>query len=374
MIRIINPSTNRMPLFGVYGTTVPRFTPAAKPAYIDAIQILGFVPLTCVTSSTRLAAFSQCDCRDWRDDQCYINPVFGDSTGQTDLRKNDYSSFTLEYPFFYNNQWQDPTTSAFQLEQFIAGAWKGKAMLNNNTYGTFYGLGTMCITNWTEFTVDWQKVIMAFGEGLYRIRVDNNIFGRGSTYVSEPFCLKEWSCKGADKTVRWEAIIRGGRVGSITDDQRVFDLCCERLNDQKKIITQTWTDSIRVYGFFGREKTEYERENIEYQNGEVVKVRDEAIQKFEYESAALPKYLHDRFKAYGIMADELRVSDYSWNNSDYEIDRKRVVCEGSYEPQYHEDTRYSWVKVVFAEGFKNVIRDKCCPPSVFDRRTSNVRR
>jgi hypothetical protein len=181
--------------------------------------------------------------------------------------------------------------------------------------------------------------------------------GSGSL-VSEPFCLKEWSCSGTDVTVRWESKITGGRIGSITDDQRVFDFCCQ--NPLNGISAVTWYDSIRVYGFFGKEKTEYERLLIEYQNGEVVQVRNEAIQKFEYESALQPKWVHDRLKAYGLMADTLLVSDYNWNNADYEVDQKGVVCDGSYEPDYNENTRYSNVKVQFKERIQNVIRDKCC--------------
>lgn len=360
MIVRTNPVTRPMPTFGIFGTTVPRVTPVGRPVYIDSIQILGFMPLTCVTQHSRLKAFSQCDCRDWKDDDCYMNPVFGDSTGDFNLLKNDKSSFLLEYPWFYQNQFDDPTRYFFELEEWNGTEWLLTTLLDNNDFGVLKKLGTMCIKHWTEYTIDWQKVIMRFGEGLYRFRVNNSIFGFGSTYVSEPFCLKEWSCKAANKTVRWEASITGGRVGSIVDDQRVFELCC--MQSQDAFGNVTWNDSIRMYGFFGREKTEYERENIEYQNGEVVKVRDEAIQKFEFESALLPKYLHDRLKAYGNMADQLLVSDYNWNNSDYEIDQRRVVCEGSYEPQYDVNTRYSLVKAVYAEGFKNVIRDKCCVP------------
>lgn len=375
MIATTNPVTAIMHDMLAFGTTIPNFTPAAKPVYIDSVQILGFIPLVCDTPHSRLAPFNQCDCRDWTDDDCYINPVFGDSSGATDPLKNDTSGFMLEYPLLYDFLWDDPSITSFSLEKFVDGFWVGIALLNNNNLGTYNALGTMCIKNWTQFVIDWQKVIIAHGEGIYKFRVDNNLFGFGSTYESEPFCLKEWSCKAAAKTVRWDAVIRGGRVGSITNDQMVFDLCCERIDDHKKLLTQTWRDSVRVYGFFGKEKTEYERENIEYQNGEVIKIRDEAIQKFEYESALLPKYLHDRFKAYGIMADELLVSDYNWNNSDYEVKQKRVVCEGSYEPEYNYG-RLSHVKVIFAEGFKNVIRDKCCPPTLFpsgDKRSYAVR-
>ena len=369
MIVTTNGNSNPMPTFGRYKSTGINITlpwlnphPTPRPRYIDSVQVLGFIPLTCITQHSRLKAFSQCDCRDWKDDDCYINLVFGDSSGQYNPYKNDKSNFILEYPFLYQFQWSNPALSFFELEEWSGTNWFTTTTLNNDSFGIYNGLGTMCIPNWSQFKIDWQKVIMQFGEGLYRFRVNNNIFGAGSIYVSEPFCLKEWNCKDANKTVRWDATISGGRIGSITDDKRIFNLCCNKfINDTTTITSQTWQDSVRVYGFFGKETTDYERVNIEYQNGEVIKIRDEAIQKFEYETALLPKYLHDRFKAYGIMADELYVSDYNWNNSDYEINTRRVVCDGAYAPEYDKHTRYSKATVVFKEGFQNVIRDKCCP-------------
>ncbi|MFI5404919.1 MAG: hypothetical protein ACHQ1D_00250 [Nitrososphaerales archaeon] len=368
MITTVNRNRNPMPAFGRYAYIKggPK-APTPRPRYINSIQILGFIPLTCATQHERLKAFSQCDCRDWKDDDCYINPVFGDSSGQYNPYKNDKNNFLLEYPFLYKFQWNDPSLSFFQLEEWNGSAWVSTAILNDDSFGVLNKLGTMKIPYFTQFTIDWQKVIMQFGEGLYRFRVNNNIFGAGSIYVSEPFCLREWNCKEANKTVKWNANITGGRIGSITDDKKIFNLCCTSESGQKvensgpsKTCTYTWQDEVRIYAFFGKETTDYERENIEYQNGEIIKIRDEAIQKFEYETALLPKYLHDRFKAYGVMADELYVSDYNWNNSDYEIKNKRVVCDGAYAPEYDRHTRYSKATVVFKEGFQNVIRDKCC--------------
>lgn len=366
MITTLNGNSNRPPTFGVQGGTVPIYTPqgAARPV-LTATQIAGLVPLVCIDQDPRLPAFSKCDCREWTNDDCYINPVFATLTG-TDPLKNDHNMFLLEYPFAYAYQWNNPALSIFSIEEWNGSQWITTTTLTSNVYGTYYNFGSLCIKNWKGFNIDWQLILQRFGEGLYRFRATSitNTKAGTTSLVSEPFCLKEWSCAGTDVTVRWETTISGGRLGSIVDDQRVFEFCCVSpvpgADVAPQLLAVTWKDQIRVYAFFGRETTEYERVNIEYANGEVIKVRDEAIQKFEYESALQPKWVHDRLKAYGMMADQLYITDYNWNNSDYEIDKKRVVCDGSYEPQYNKNTRYSNVKVQFKEGFQNVIRDKCC--------------
>ena len=367
MIRTINTNSNPQPRWGIQGSTVPILTPSISiGAVLAPVQIAGLVPLICPTQDPRLPAFSKCDCREWTNDDCYINPVFA-STSDTDVKKNDHNFFLLEFPFLFAYQWSNTSLSAFSLQEWDGSQWITTTTLTNNTYGVHYAFGSLCIKKWKGFDIDWRKILIAFGEGLYRFRVDYNLFGNSGILVSEPFCLKEWSCAGTDVTVRFETTMTGGRLGSIVDDKRVFEFCCiiqssviGSINNGQKISAVTWNDQLRVYAFFGKEKTEYERVNIEYQNGEVVQIKNEAIQKFEYESALQPKWIHDRLKAYAFMADILYVTDYNWNNSDYEINKKRVVCDGSYEPEYNENTRYSNVKVAFKEGYQNVIRDRCC--------------
>src|SRR3990167_2253712 len=364
MITTLNNNSNPQPTFGVHASTVPNFTPQARVMPVLApTQIVCLVPIICATDNTRMPVFTICDCREWVDDQCYINPVFA-STGDTDPLKNDHNMFLMEYPFLYSYQFTNNSLSAMTLQQWNGAIWVAKASLADNTYGTYYDFTSLCIPNWKGYDINWRSVLTAFGEGIYRMRIVYTIFNNSGVLVSEPFCLKEWSCEGTDVTVRWETTITGGRIGSIDDDQRVFEFCCRNSPlggvGGTTITPVTWIDQIRVYAFFGREKTEYERVNIEYQNGEVIQVRNEAIQKFEYESALQPKWVHDRLKAYGLMADQIWVTDYNWNNSDYNIKKKRVTCDGSYEPQYNENTRYSNVKVQFKEGFQNVIRYRCC--------------
>lgn len=130
-----------------------------------------------------------------------------------------------------------------------------------------------------------------------------------------------------------------------------------------------WYDSIRVNGFFGREEKEYERNNIKYHTGIVNKIRDEAIRKFKWRSfgntadnpgRGLPFWFHDRFSVYGLMADDLLVSDYNYNNSDYNLKRYCVQADTGYSPEYKGNSRYSNVELDFKSKKQTLARNRCC--------------
>lgn len=131
----------------------------------------------------------------------------------------------------------------------------------------------------------------------------------------------------------------------------------------------TWYDSIRIPGFFGREEKEYERNQIKYQTGIINKIRDEAIRKFKWRSFGssadnpgngLPFWFHDRFSVYGLMADNLLVSDYNLNNADYNLKRYCVVSDGGYSPDYKGNSRYSNVTLEFKSKKQTLARNRCC--------------
>ena len=189
MITTLNTNSNPQPSWGVQSSTVPIYTPTGRIAnVISPIQVVGLVPLVCVDIDPRLPAFSKCDCREWTNDNCYINPVFA-STADSDPLKNDHNMFLLEYPFFYSYQWTDNVT--FALQQFINGTWSSNDITPSGM-GTHYDFaGDLCIKNWTGIDINWRNILIAFGEGLYRFSVTSTIFGTSSYLVSEPFCLKE---------------------------------------------------------------------------------------------------------------------------------------------------------------------------------------
>lgn len=122
----------------------------------------------------------------------------------------------------------------------------------------------------------------------------------------------------------------------------------------------TWKDSIRIGGEFGYEDTEFERKSIKYQTGVVQKIRDELLITHTWKSSSLPFWFHERFKAYGLMADTLLVSDYNLNNSDYNIKRYSVQGESAYNPEYKGYKRETQVTCEFKPATQNLKRSRCC--------------
>lgn len=283
-------------------------------------------------------------------------PVFADLTC-TDIYHNDINQWVFMYPGTVN-----PIQNGdFKLQKLLAGVWTDEATLNDTTYGTPFSTATSCTVNYGGYQLNWNLVLQNLGEGTYRFKVEG-IAKDKSTYClnSPPFCLKQFDCNLVDGTVKFETSNSGGNVGSVTTQGQSWSLCCQDPTT-KNFTPLSFYDSIRFWGFFGYETAELQREQIKYATGEIKKTRDEAIKNFTFKSSQLPLWLHQRLYAYGLMSDQLFVSDYNINNSDYNLKHFWVVADSGYAPKYYGYTRYTKVlDVKFKEGQQFVFRDRCC--------------
>jgi hypothetical protein len=337
-----NNPTNTGPGFSFplpgQGTTKSKLQP---------YQVVGFIPLKDCTLV---------ECREYDETCCYENRVYA-TIGQTvPGYENDWSSFLVNFPMAAVN----PNVVMLQtLEKFDGQNWNQVALLNSNTYGIYYAIkGFTSQPGYTGYGINWAKVLALHGKGCYRYKITSQLSGGAgevpklvSCQISESFILQAFNCDLAHQTVKFETNITG-KIGDIDTDGRIFNLC-----------GITWYDSIRFFGFFGYETTpEYLTILQEFQTGLIKNVRDEAIQRFKLITKMLPKYIHDRFKSYGLLNEPLMVSDYNINNSDYNIKRKSVVKDGAYEPQYKDKQwrRLATVEVDFKEGIQAVIKSNCC--------------
>jgi hypothetical protein len=323
--------------------TLPIPTPQPITYKANVNQVLGFVPLNFCNDT---------ECRTYPEGE-YLNLVVGNLTN-TDYYYNDYSSFIISNTYYY--QLNQPT--AMYLQERTGGVWNTVATLTNNTYGYYipYGVSSAHTAilgighnEYCGYIIDWRKVLLNLGEGIYRFTITVANAKRPLCGQSEPFCLQAYDCNVVLNTVKFEAKLFGGTIGDCNNPARLVDLC-----------NVTYRDNIRFEGFFGFEKAEYDRKTVEYNNGIIYRVRDEEVKKFDLQTGRLPKWLHDRFKAYGLMADNLLVSDYNENNPDYNIKRTGVVCDSGYDPVYVQNSRFQRVKVSFKEDQQNLIRRRCC--------------
>lgn len=314
-------------------------------------QVVGLSPLTDCLAST---------CRYWDADCCYKIPVFAEiqstfpdvAPNMWDNSKNDQSSFLLSFPSYHTGSTNTSTVS-FRLQKVVNGAWVIQAAFPNSTLGTYYPFYSLALYYYTGISIQWRYVLNTYGEGCYRVLVSYGVNGREGCMTSETFNLREFSCKKAHGTVRIDSRMYDGDIANIDFDGVRNSMC-----------GIFWYDSIRFHGFFGYEESDEEKRQIELVDGKILPTRDELVQRFKLITAPLPKWFHDRMKAYGTMkageGDDIRVTDYNWNNSDYNINRKLIVREGGWKPEYKIGSRLHKATVEFKEGYQNVSRSGCC--------------
>ncbi len=330
--------------------------PSVRVATVN--QIIGLVPIfPCVA-----------DCREGlykadtiANDQDFTLPVFASVSNATSYW-NDKNSWLFNFPGNFNAI----TAGLFHLQKKISGIWTNMAVLNNSNYGTplYTGVDSgICVNqNYSGFTLDWRSVLIGFGEGTYRFFIDGRGYSDNFPYCgfSPPFCLKAATCTDMDGTVKFEASYSGGVFGDVNNQGNSWALCCvpDFFEDSGPL---QWADSIRFAGFFGYQTGEYKRDSIKYATGVIKKVRDEVVKKFTLKTDRLPKWLLDRYMAYGLMADQLYVSDYNLNNADYNLKHFYITADSDFSPKYTNYSRYTKIlDLQFKEGQQFIYRDRCC--------------
>jgi hypothetical protein len=311
-----------------------------------------------------------CECKSYPADfisnpQNFALPVFASGTDCGDLYQNDYNAFLFSYPLGFDALYSEE----FHLDYWDGIAWSELAVLNTSDYGVPYnnnffnqGDEIYCTNlNYQGYKLDWSKIYTLFGENLYRFRVAD--INGNYCLASPPFCLKKYDCLTADGTVKFETEYTGGTFGSTSQQGVTWKFCCINNESKTKIFTVpiNWKDSIRFYGFFGREQYEHQRDQIKYATGEIKKVRDELIKTFDLRTDRVPLWLHQRFAAYGMMANKLFVSDYNRNNANYDYRHFYIVADSGYGIDHKNYSRYSKVTdVKFKEGQQLIFKDNCC--------------
>lgn len=344
------------------------YPPLHPPIHIgSAQQVIGLVPLyPCDNTECRVDKFKSDTITD---DSKFPLQVFAQLSG-TDLYFNDRNSWLFELPNLGTSQ-----AVNFYLDRLVGTTWTQIEHLNNNNFGEYYpksSTGTLCgFKKWTGYVLYWQKVIQVHGAGMYRFRALTSASFMSLCNASPSFCLNFFDCYEANKSTKFEANYSGGKFGSINKANgggNFWEFCC--FDNNKGTSTPiNWYDSIRVPGFFGREEKAITRNNIKYTTGQVVKIRDESISKFKWQNfsssatnpgTGLPFWFYDRFSVYGLMADQLLVSDYNLNNADLNIKRYSVQADSDVTPKYRGSSRFQNIELSFKSATSYAIRTRCC--------------
>jgi len=240
------------------------------------------------------------------------------TTDTNDEYKNDRSSFIY---------WFDPVVSAavLVLQRYQNGDYEQVALLNDATYGTAYLYGFFTNVDGDKFVgyqLDWKEVLIAFGEGSYRVVCKITLsYGGTGEKASNEFCLKTYSPILADVTVRLEYYLNG-----ITAD---IDFDYKRKNFGEL----NWFNQLRLPGFFGYPSSEYETTTIMYNDGQQPFVEDNMVEEYNLMLKPLPYFVHNILKTDFMMADSAFVTDYNSRNNSTFV-KKQVIKKSGYAPKW----------------------------------------
>ena len=193
------------------------------------------------------------------------------------------------------------------------------AALNNNDLGTLFPIGSFSTQLLLiGFKLDWAKVLIAHGEGNYKIRTERILITGTDTITSVNYNLKTFSLELADNTV-W---IEWTQDGEIIDglDYTGID----------------WFQAIRLPGFFGNKQTEIEETLFKNSNYNTTQIKSELTFNTPLEIGPIPSCIGD-FLPNLIQANIIQITDYNIRNFDYLLQQKAVKVAEIGETVYNRE-------------------------------------
>ena len=242
-----------------------------------------------------------CDC----DISCtYDLPVFAYEGDQNDRRKNDYSTFEFAIASGY--------TVNFKLIKIdIEGTTISTTNITDSTYGKLY---TSLKSDIWALQLDWYLVATLIGYGRYKANV--TVLNSGaSTLISSDtykFNLKPYSCDAAHRTVK----IRSEQSGYFENGLDFSNLSYVGYVPGGQFIgtRTTWSQEIRVNGWFYRSGRTIEQDNVMLSNKGQQQVQAKTIKKYtlkiDHATANITNLILEKM----LLSGEFYISDYSTNS------------------------------------------------------------
>lgn len=257
---------------------------------------------------------------------CYDNLVLA---GGSETYQNDITS--LLFKAF------DPSDT---IDFFLEKDQVQVAVLNDNTYGTLYPIGSFTdFPFYAGIKLDWASVLTAFGEGNYRIKTDRVLITGSDSLFSINYHLKTFSSGLADNTI-WIEWVQNGQI--------IDGLDYTGLN---------WYQAIRLPGFFGNKQAEFEEEVWKNSNYETFQIRNELLFNRICEIGMIPSCLGD-FLPNLLQANTIQITDYNIKNFDYQLLQKVVRLSEINETKYNNE-RQAVYFLTFKDRTENHIKINC---------------
>lgn len=195
------------------------------------------------------------------------------------------------------------------------------------------------------YQINWKSILedADLGEGEYFIRATKTMLvGAEETEDSFTWCLQQFTNARADGTVKIE-FTHNGIIGDYLIDE-----------EQKSFKGLNWYNSIRLEGQVYGEKSEFETEEIQYNNGTKIDVKVDQNPIYELILNPMPNFLHRYMKIEALLGDEILVTDYNTNNPLKPIVQKAVLFAGNYEPQWKGQNPNASVAIQLEQKINNL--------------------
>lgn len=267
-----------------------------------------------------------------------LYPALAQLVGGTDY-ENDHEQVVLEVP-------NAADTADFRIQKWTGASWGTIGVDNDPALGVYNDKGDLSEDNFTSYDVDWQLVLVAHGEGIYRIRTTlNTAVPLGSTpYYSDLFCLKIYSTANANDTVRLDWTF-AKKIGKGANAINYGDI--------------NLAGSRRIQGFFGNEKLAPNTVITEYTSRAKQLISNDPDKSFQLTTGRLPGDAH-RFLIDVFMTGTVTIYDFNTNNeNDYK--GQAVILDSEYSPDYKvgSPTVLSRVTLELDEQTKTTGKDWC---------------
>jgi hypothetical protein len=262
------------------------------------------------------------------DECCYTSLVLADLSDISKY-KNDYSGTYFKR--------QIPNSSVvFKL----IDANLTEYPLVDSTYGIFSDFGGVQ-PDLSYFIVEWRKVLSLLGEGTYKIKQEVDIAGITIPYFSNTFTLKAYSIAVADKTARIDCTMDGLLVD-------------ENVNFKGSGFKTT----LRVRGFFGNNKPEFEQDNVTRRDYYTEQVSFSQSNKYIFQGQLLPECVTTDFY-WMLKGNDIFCSDYNINNHSYKYEVLPVIVDNSDGEAYFPTSRDINLNFTFRDRYNNNRKLNC---------------
>ncbi len=214
------------------------------------------------------------------------------------------------------------------------------AALNDNTLGTLFPVGSFPTQlALTGFKLEWEKVLVAHGEGNYKIRIERNLIIGNDILFTINYNLKTFTSELADNTI-WIEWIHNGEI--------IDELDYTGIN---------WFQSIRLPGFFGNKQTEFDEEVFKDSNFQTFQIRNELTFPRIVEVGPVPSCIGD-FLTNLVQANIIQITDYNLRNHDYFLQQKVVRLSEINETTYNVE-RQAVYNLTFTDRKEDHIKINC---------------